>query len=199
MIESRSVSLCSACCTRLSFPAARASSRAITRNWRACLARAGSLSSVAYFSASSAFRINSKISLASTGRRSSERLVVDVQVLERRRHLAEGPLELHQLHEVASDPELAAHVGGRAGQLVLGQGHRRVVVLRDRGVDLVGSVARAELGLAPLQLEPVPLLTLRGGDHLLHLGRLGTRRAPEGLARVEGFLDGLRPLFGEEF
>ena len=61
-------------------------------------------------------------------------LIVDVQILQRSGHLSESPLELHQLHEVARHSKLPAHVGRRARELVLGDAHRRVVVLGDRGV-----------------------------------------------------------------
>src|ERR687887_946889 len=43
-------------------------------------------------------------------------LVVHIQVLERRRHLADDALELHELHQVPRDPELPAHVGGHTGE-----------------------------------------------------------------------------------
>src|SRR5207247_1790017 len=157
---SRSPKRFSACSTSPWFPMVWASCRASVRYSRACLDRDATFSSVAYFRASSALIMSSKISLGCTGsilpqekvgsspgsvlgttawpawpprcRRGFS--VLDVQFLQGGGHLPERALELHQLHQIARDSQLAAHVRRGPRELVLGEGHSSLVVLGVRGV-----------------------------------------------------------------
>jgi hypothetical protein len=55
--------------------------------------------------------------------------VLDVHAGDGLRQGAENSLHLHQLDQIARDPNLPGHERGRAAQLVLGEGNRGVVIL----------------------------------------------------------------------
>src|SRR3954453_14813264 len=98
----------------------------------------------------------------------SGRSVLDVDVLQGLGQLPEHALQLHELHEVAGDAELAAHVRGGPGELVLGQRGRRLVVLGDGRVRVL-DLPEAQVHGSPLELEPVLGLAVRAVHDLLDL------------------------------
>src|ERR671919_3241954 len=122
--------------------------------------------------------------------------VLDVDALDGRGKGGEQALELHQLHQVALDLELSAHVRRGSVQLVPHQGGRGAVVLDQGGLG-VGELAHGHLGLPVFDPE-VELGLLGCGHDLLDLHDLALGLLLERIVRVEGVRHGPGPLLGEE-